>query len=732
MKNRSFAFFIIFFFISIIHLSALDFNNITLSNDDRLLYRADFESQHALFFTDLTDMSTQQLTAFAEKMYLVENGRTIIALNKLGAASIPLSGGLPSPVKGYPSFASGSVPLRGNLQDLAASADGKWIIHLEPTSPGYGNLLLCNSATGVRRVISEKVELPNKHFPAKWSPDSRLFVYAKGGKLFYFPILNNLSTLIDERFRTLGPGGIDSVTWGQKGDFYYFTGDTLYRVINPELFTRTIYGDFLSIGTVTAVLPLQFEPGFDQFWIAPDSGSILINKNGKGLFFFLLGENRYNSAVLPNVLVPYGAENFNVLWSASGQITVLFSIRGDTSVLRFGASGNTITTLTQRTSPSLTNGSLSPDGTRAIFWGENGIELWDYENWRHIQRLSFTPVFSCVWVNNRSFITGNSRFIEEINITSSAYPRRRICISGAEEFGFEDSSSSPSRILVKTGTDWFASDGKNAWVSAGSTQVRQVSYSSNRYRVFLEPQPAGEFGNVPMIRSMSATGTLSLVSKHTVNGAFTLGRQIPVALCFDLYDDDSGLTQVLSALRRRNIKATFFLNGDFIRKNPQAAQAITDAGHETGSLFYSPIDLSDTRYRITQDFIAKGLARNEDEFHKATGKELSILWHPPFYRTSNQVNSAAAASGYVTVSRSIDTGDYLSREESLRLNLRQIPGAEMIDQIIKKREANAVIPVRLGQLPGGRDDYLFQRIEVLLDALQRCGYVIVPVSSIIR
>ena len=732
MKNRFFALFLFAFFLPVFQLTAFEFNNITLSGDDKLLYRADFESQHALFVTDLADMSTQQLTVFAEKMYLVENGRTIIALNKLGAAAIPISGGLPSPVKGYPSFASGSVPLRGNLQDLAVSANGRWIIHIEPTSPGYGNLILFNAASGDKRVISEKVELPNTDFPAKWSPDSRLFVYAKGGRLFYFPILNNLSTLIDERFRMIGPGGIDSVSWGQKGEFYYFTGDTLYRVINPELFTRTIYGDFLSIGAVAAVLPLQFDSGFDRYWIAPDSSAVLINKNGKGLFFFLLGENRYNAAVLPNVLVPHGAENFNVLWSSAGQVTVLYSLKGDASVLRFGVTGNTITTLTQRTSPSLANGALSPDGTRAIFWGENGLELWDYENWRYMQRLAFNPVSSCLWVNNRSFITGNSRFIEEINVTSSSYPRRRICLSAAEDFGFEESSGSSSRILAKIGTDWFASDGKSAWVGAGDAQMRQVSYSTNRYRVFMEPQAAGEFKNVPMIRSMSSTGTLSLVSKHTVNSAFTLGRQIPVALCFDLYDDDSGLTQVLSALKRRNIKATFFLNGEFIRRSPQAAQTITDAGHETGSLFYSPIDLSDTRYRITHDFIAKGLARNEDEFNKATGKELSIIWHPPFYRSSNQVNTSAAAAGYVTISRSIDTGDYISREEALRLNIRQVPGAEMIDKIITRREANAIIPVRLGQLPGGRDDYLFQRIETLLDALSRCGYVIVPVSSIIR
>jgi peptidoglycan/xylan/chitin deacetylase (PgdA/CDA1 family) len=203
-----------------------------------------------------------------------------------------------------------------------------------------------------------------------------------------------------------------------------------------------------------------------------------------------------------------------------------------------------------------------------------------------------------------------------------------------------------------------------------------------------------------------------------------------IALCFDLYDDDTGLPHVLAALRRNNIRATFFLNGDFIRRNPAAAAAIAEAGHETASLFYAPLDFSDSRYRITQEFITRGLARNEDEFFNATGRELSLLWHPPFFRSSSLINNAASAAGYFTVERTIDPGDWLSRGDAVRLNLRQTTPSQMIETIIETKSASAVVPVRLGLLPGGRDEYLFQRIDVLLDALLRSGCVIVPVSTV--
>jgi len=738
--------FFIFFILIIANISGVSFQDINISNDDRLIYRADFEDQNAVFISLLTDMSIQQLTAFPERMYMVDNGRTIITLNRFGAAKVPVIGGLPLPITGYPSFTAGNIPMSGRLQEIKASADGRWILFIEPISPGYGNLVLIDSNSGAKQTVSEKIELPSSDFPAKWSPDSRFFVYSKNRQLYYYPINNNLSSLVNERFRIIGSGGINSVLWGQQGEFFYLTGNTLYRVINPELFTRTMYGDFLSIGNVTAVLPIDFNSNFDRYWISPDSSSILINKNGKGVFFFLLGENQYNT--LPHFTLPYGAENFNVLWSAKrfadgngaragSVLTVIYSLKNDIKVWRFEIIGNSIKTIEETNIPSSAIGALSPDGSKAVFWGEKGLELWDYSEWQLTQVLSDTNVLSCVWANNRQLITGNSRLIEEITISNPAYPRRRICLSGADEIGFEESAivrgvSQTARILARLGTNWYATDGKNAWSSVSNIQLRPISFSSERYRVFLESQSQGPFKNIPMLRNLQSFGTISPFTQHTSGKVFTQERQYQIALCFDLYDDDTGLAQVLTALRRYNIRATFFLNGEFIRRNPRATIAIVEAGHETASLFYAPIDLSDTRYRITESFITQGLSRNEDEFNRVTGRELSIIWHPPYFRSSALINAAAARAGYFTAARTIDTGDWLSRDESLRLNLRQTPPQEMIEQIINKKTQGAVIPVRIGLLSGGRDEYLFQHIEVLLDALIRSGCEIVPVSAVIR
>jgi hypothetical protein len=153
-------------------------------------------------------------------------------------------------------------------------------------------------------------------------------------------------------------------------------------------------------------------------------------------------------------------------------------------------------------------------------------------------------------------------------------------------------------------------------------------------------------------------------------------------------------------------------------------------------MFFVPVDLSDSRYQIDSGFIARGLARNEDEYFNATGSELALLWHAPWYVVSAEANIAAARAGYVTVDRDIDPYDWISREDEKNYGLPQYSAADMVDllmgRITSLAKPGAIIPIRLGFLSGGRSDYLFQRLNGLLGALAEEGYTVVPVSKIVN
>ena len=790
---RLFSVIFLFIFSSLPVNGGIVFSDLDLSADNQLLFRADSGSggvsvQDALFVTRLagtlstgfpvTGFPVQQLTVFPEKIDLLgtPTGRVLQIRNAFGAMRVPVSGGLPMPIPGLPSFAAGSAGASDRAEEMAPSSDGRWLLYLDPISPAMGNLVMVDVHSGAKIQVASRLERPEKIFPASWSPDSRLFVYERDGKLYYYMAGTSVMPQ-DEKIRCIGEGKLSSVFWGRGGDFYYLKGTILYRVRSAELFTRALYVDFLEIGAVVGKIPFEFDPGFDSFWIAPDARSLLVSKGHRSLFYYPLGADdadEFFEPVLPYLMLPRSCSEINVIWSNEGTVTVLVSIPEQTGIgvrtWRLDISKGRAAAFDSLPPPgrgtgtgSFPSGSLSPDGRLAVFWGEGGILLYDYVNWKLIDVLGVQPGISCLWAENDELIVGDNQKIERIRLTvtpenatppktfqASVVKREMICLSRALQAGFEERTF---RILARGGDAWFVTDGRNPWTAISNPRLRSASQSSAQYRVYVERQGSGYYLNLPMIRNITSVGTFSLFPPalnpdtlypasgyaaeppYVPGAVFTRGIRTGLreaALCFDLYDDDQGLPETLDALNRFGIRATFFLNGEFIRRHPLAVQDIAVAGHEIASMFFAPLDFSDARYQGGADFISRGLARNEDEFYKVTGKELALLWHPPWYTVSPDIAAAAARAGYISTGRDVDPLDWVSREDEKKLGLPQRSPSEMIDSIMEAVKPGSIIPVRLGLLSGGRNDYLFNRINVLIDALIREGYTLTTVSTLIE
>ena len=774
MKHRGILGFLLLLLCGWSLYGQLSFSDLDLSAEDQLLFRSRVDaqgriSQSALFLTRLTDLQLTQLTVFPETMELLESANTLQIRNAFGTIRLPLEGALPQPIQGFPAISEGFLPLGGNSEGIAASPDGKWLLYLEQRSAGFGDLLLINVQDGSRISVAVGVERSGRQFPGTWSPDSRVFLYSKKGNLYYQTIATpplNAPGYMDERYRQIGPGGRGAVSWGQGGEFFYLRGSTIFQVRGSELFARTVYESFLEAGTPLGQLPLEFNSEFDSFWMAPDSRSLLFLKGGRNLFYISLDASSHapwasgnaepgwyplrempepGAVALPYLSLPWNTAGVEVLWSPQGLITILARITGtgQTQALAYRLNAQTPDRGFAPLPVSGAEGTiLSGNGRWAIRFGSGGAFLYDYAAWQPRLALSTAPCYSALWRGDSQILLGNAERIELLSLgpDPSDHPaigsRELICLSGADRVGFE---AATGRILARSGDAWYATDGESPWEERSQPPtLREPSLVSGRYRVFLENQNSGPFSNLPMIRNTASVGTAPLL--HSGFFARPSSWQSPskgaqadasryVALAFDCYDDATGLSQVLDALSVYGITATFFLNGDFIRRNPLEVKALSLSGHELGSLFYAPIDFTDLRYAIAEDFIARGLARNEDEFYQSSGMELSLLWHPPYYTISEEMVAAAARAGYVTVKGDVDPRDWVTLEDSRALQLTLERSAQIIDRIMGEISSCRVIPIRLGLLPGGRPDYLFNHIEALLDALLREGYSIVPVSA---
>ncbi|MDR2078339.1 MAG: polysaccharide deacetylase family protein, partial [Treponema sp.] len=183
------------------------------------------------------------------------------------------------------------------------------------------------------------------------------------------------------------------------------------------------------------------------------------------------------------------------------------------------------------------------------------------------------------------------------------------------------------------------------------------------------------------------------------------------------------------------IRATFFINGDFIRRNPEAVKEIADSGHEVGSLFFTYLNITDPRFEVTQDFIRQGLARNEDDYYAVTGKELSLLWHAPYYFIRDDMIEAAAKMNYQYVGRDVDSLDWVAKRGDSGINRLYHPAADLVERILEQKKPGSIISMRLGRPDDSREDsrredYLFRKLDLLINQLLARGYEIVPVSQI--
>ena len=172
----------------------------------------------------------------------------------------------------------------------------------------------------------------------------------------------------------------------------------------------------------------------------------------------------------------------------------------------------------------------------------------------------------------------------------------------------------------------------------------------------------------------------------------------------------------------------------FARKGYAATtvREIVEAGHEVGSLFFTHFNMTDARFTVDAEFIKRGLARAEDEYHAVTGQELALLWHAPFYFANSQIIAAGRELKYAYVSRDVDTLDWVTADPGKAAADIYFPAAELVERIVAKKQPGSILPVLTGRPGGLREDYLFQKLDLLLDALLSLGYSVVPVSSLME
>lgn len=195
--------------------------------------------------------------------------------------------------------------------------------------------------------------------------------------------------------------------------------------------------------------------------------------------------------------------------------------------------------------------------------------------------------------------------------------------------------------------------------------------------------------------------------------------EMKVALTFDDGPNPVYTPMILDVLRKRNVRATFFLVGKHVEKYPEVARRIVQEGHEVGSHSYLHRDLVPS----TRNMVLSELERAEKAFYNVHGFKPG-LFRPPRGLYSEAVRRLIEQRGYQLVLWSISGMDWsgASPEKIARRVVSRInPGA-----IILLHDSGALL-----KSEGGSRINTVKATELIIDRLLEMGFEFVTVTELI-
>ena len=206
---------------------------------------------------------------------------------------------------------------------------------------------------------------------------------------------------------------------------------------------------------------------------------------------------------------------------------------------------------------------------------------------------------------------------------------------------------------------------------------------------------------------------------HAIRTLAAAARQLPIysvettekraALGINCAWDDSGIDEILSLLKQRGIKATFFLVGEWCEKYPQAAQKLAQAGHELASHSQTHRDMT----QLDQEQIAWELGTSAESIRTATGRE-PRLFRPPSGAYNDLLVSTARDLGWEVVQWDVDSLDW-----------KEPPVGEMVERVCEKCRPGSILLWHAGKPDTP------EALAQSLDRLQGEGYTFCTVGELL-
>lgn len=212
---------------------------------------------------------------------------------------------------------------------------------------------------------------------------------------------------------------------------------------------------------------------------------------------------------------------------------------------------------------------------------------------------------------------------------------------------------------------------------------------------------------------------LYVVNHPAIVGATAAARQLPIysvqrdykvaALSFDAAWGNEDTQQLIDILAKYNVKATFFVVGQWADKYPESVKALHDAGHE---VMNHSNDHAHFNSLSTDEIISNITACNE-KVADVTGVT-PTLFRPPYGEYDDHVIAAVRSMGMEPIQWDVDSLDW-----------KEIPADQITQRVVSRVQPGSIVLFHNAAI------HTPEALPSIIETLIQDGYSFVPISQLI-
>lgn len=167
--------------------------------------------------------------------------------------------------------------------------------------------------------------------------------------------------------------------------------------------------------------------------------------------------------------------------------------------------------------------------------------------------------------------------------------------------------------------------------------------------------------------------------------------------------------QLIDILGKYNVKATFFVVGDWVDKYPESVKALHDAGHEVMNHSNSHAHMS----QLSSEAIVADVEACNDKIEAVTGVRPTLI-RPPYGEYDNNVITSIRSIGMEPIQWDVDSLDW-----------KDLPAGEITERVVSRVQPGSIVLFHNAAL------HTPEALPAILETLLQEGYTFVPISELI-